>query len=87
VPARSPFDGAAVVAHAAGAAHHRFQVRHFERNVIKRRSAGEAEHDAVMIGIAGQKAQPPGGVGEPEAERVAITGEGSVRVAIVESDV
>ena len=87
VPARPPFDGAAVVAHAPGAAHHQFEIGHLERDMIERRAAGEAEHHAVVIAIAREKAQPRRGVGERKAERVAVAGERGLTVAGIDVDV
>jgi len=55
VAARTPFDAAAVVAHAAGAAHDLFEVGHFERNVIERRAAAEPQHHVVVIAATGNK--------------------------------
>ena len=40
----------------------------------------------MVIGIAGQEAHLLGLVAQPEAERVAIAGEGGVRIAVVEID-
>src|SRR6185437_14712971 len=87
VAARTPFEAAAVVAHAAGATHYRFKIGHFKGYVIDRPSAGKSKHHAVVIGVAREKTQPPRGVGERKAERVAIAGERRIAVAGVDVDV
>ena len=72
VAARAPFDGAAVVAHAAGAFHDRFKIGHLERNVIDGRPAGVAEYDVVVVGVDGHEMELARGVGHLEAEREVV---------------
>jgi hypothetical protein len=82
-----PFHRIAVVAHAADAAHDRIEIRHFKRDVVERGVLVEADHHAVVVGVAAQEPEIVGVVGQAEAERLAHEGESRVVVGAVEVDV
>ena len=69
VAARAPLDAVAGVLHAAAAAHHRFEVRHQEGDVVQRVVVGVAERDAVVVAVAVHEGHDPRAVRQPEAER------------------
>ena len=88
VPARSPFDRVAGIAHPSAAAHARLEVRHLERDMIERRRLGRAHHHRRMVGVvAVEEVQRPAVIDLAKAQHVDQKGVALLNLRCVEIDV
>ena len=87
MPARPPFDRITMIAHSSYASHDRIEVRHFERNVVEIGVVVEAQHQAVMVGIAPDETELPRLIRKTEAESLSHEIERCIIVPAIQIDV